>query len=256
MPSTKKIEIICSFCGKTSMKMEKDYKYRTTTNPTNTFCNSTCFGRHFSESHGGPLNAKKDLSGKNNPNYKDGATLKTTCDCGLEKDYRAKKCAKCSKVSWGVGKKYDYEKRDDIDILIQYISTSKHLVEASARSGVSRSTLAKIIKKYNVDISHMIPAKGRLRPFEEVFCYKLRRDPTTRKYFRTLYPNEYFCLECNVNDVWNNKSLVLQMDHIDGDPLNDVLSNLRWLCPNCHSQTDTYTGKNSTLVKKRKEFKI
>lgn len=33
------------------------------------------------------------------------------------------------------------------------------------------------------------------------------------------------------------------MDHIDGNPKNTRLSNVRLLCPNCHSQTDTYTGK-------------
>ena len=53
------------------------------------------------------------------------------------------------------------------------------------------------------------------------------------------------CSECNVSE-WNEKKLVMQLDHIDGNSHNHRLNNLRMLCPNCHSQTDTYCGKNKT----------
>ena len=36
----------------------------------------------------------------------------------------------------------------------------------------------------------------------------------------------------------------LQVHHIDGNGFNNELSNLQLLCPNCHSQTDTYAGRN------------
>lgn len=51
------------------------------------------------------------------------------------------------------------------------------------------------------------------------------------------------CSECGITEH-NGKSLVMQLDHIDGDSSNHVLTNLRLLCPNCHSQTHTYCGKN------------
>ena len=51
------------------------------------------------------------------------------------------------------------------------------------------------------------------------------------------------CSTCNITD-WNNQPLSLHLDHIDGNPRNNQISNLRLLCPNCHSQTDTYCGKN------------
>jgi len=44
--------------------------------------------------------------------------------------------------------------------------------------------------------------------------------------------------------TWLNAPISLHLDHIDGDRGNNNTSNLRFLCPNCHSQTDTYTNKN------------
>jgi Zn finger protein HypA/HybF involved in hydrogenase expression len=60
---------------------------------------------------------------------------------------------------------------------------------------------------------------------------------------------EQSCAICGNKPFHNNKPLVLQLDHIDGDRQNNEISNLRLLCPNCHSQTDTYTGRNLRKTK-------
>ena len=51
---------------------------------------------------------------------------------------------------------------------------------------------------------------------------------------------DYKCLECGIAN-WRNKPISLHLDHIDGNRENNSLSNLRILCPNCHSQTSTYS---------------
>ena len=53
----------------------------------------------------------------------------------------------------------------------------------------------------------------------------------------------YECKECGISS-WRNNNLSLHLDHKDGDCKNHKLENLRLLCPNCHSQTDTWCGKN------------
>jgi hypothetical protein len=52
------------------------------------------------------------------------------------------------------------------------------------------------------------------------------------------------CGICGLGPQWNGKPLSLQLDHEDGDRTNNLIGNLRLVCPNCHSQTDTYGGKN------------
>ena len=51
------------------------------------------------------------------------------------------------------------------------------------------------------------------------------------------------CMICK-RKTWNNKPIPLNLDHIDGNHLNDLLTNLRIICCNCDAQTDTYKAKN------------
>lgn len=65
----------------------------------------------------------------------------------------------------------------------------------------------------------------------------------------------YKCQKCSNSGLWEGETLVLQLEHINGVPNDNRLENLCFLCPNCHSQTHTYTGRK--LRKKlNKEEKI
>lgn len=66
-------------------------------------------------------------------------------------------------------------------------------------------------------------------------------------FLKKMAPDINNCKICNISNVWENKTLVLQLDHIDGNKKNNLLSNLRLVCPNCHSQTDTFVRKNTLM---------
>jgi len=54
----------------------------------------------------------------------------------------------------------------------------------------------------------------------------------------------YVCAECGQKPEWNGLLLNLPHDHKNGKPGDNRKENLRFLCPNCHTQTTTYCGRN------------
>lgn len=62
------------------------------------------------------------------------------------------------------------------------------------------------------------------------------------------------CELCGMGNEWQSKFISLQLDHKDGDRCNNQLENLRILCPNCHSQTESFAGKRKKkFVKKNRK---
>lgn len=111
-------------------------------------------------------------------------------------------------------------------------------------------------KEHALDISHFLGQRWR-KGFHEI---GEKTDPTKIFVIRTKKAGTggirrallkigrpYVCEECGILPEWNGKKLVLQIDHRSGNRLDDREENVRFLCPNCHSQTDTFTSKNRKL---------
>ena len=63
----------------------------------------------------------------------------------------------------------------------------------------------------------------------------------------------YTCAICGITE-WQGKTLSLELDHINGINNDNRIENLRFLCPNCHSQTTTYGAKNKQKVESKYEL--
>lgn len=62
--------------------------------------------------------------------------------------------------------------------------------------------------------------------------------------------HDEICTECGTGNFWNGKNLCLQVDHIDGNSDNCFPNNLRLICPNCHTQTDTFRNRGKKETKR------
>lgn len=74
------------------------------------------------------------------------------------------------------------------------------------------------------------------------------KDPKTIRR-KVIEERGYCCERCGISE-WNGEPIALQVDHTDGDATNNIPTNLRLLCPNCHSQTETWGSKNKGFGRK------
>lgn len=122
--------------------------------------------------------------------------------------------------------------------------------------GENYKTVQKRLDEFNIDTSHFVTrTKNRTITEDDVFCKNSSVcQNTLRRFYLQRKDVEYKCVKCGVGAIWNGIPLSLQLDHSDGDNKNNLPENLRWLCPNCHSQTFTFAGKNIVDTGKRKTY--
>lgn len=126
---------------------------------------------------------------------------------------------------------------------IEICNNSQSMAQASATLGLHFNTFKRYALKYNC--YNINPSgkgiKKNIGPKVKINEIKTRAGIRKRIMRDNLIP--YECDECKLSE-WNSQKLSLHLDHKDGNAWNHELSNLRFLCPNCHSLTSTYTGKN------------
>ena len=137
-----------------------------------------------------------------------------------------------------------------------------------SHSGSSQSNLAKRVRRAAIDISHFTgrstyktyPSSNKKAPsgyFIKKETNSSRVSGATLRRALIYIGRAYKCQICSVAASWNNLPITLHVDHIDGDFTNNLLENLRFLCPNCHSQTATYCrGLQGTKVSEIALFKL
>ncbi len=120
-------------------------------------------------------------------------------------------------------------------------------------AGGNYATINRKLQEYKIDHSHFT-GQGHLKGKNHTWAIKKPIDEilTQESWFRSshlkkrLVQEGYLtdeCSRCRLTD-WLGEKISLHLDHINGERTDNRIENLRLLCPNCHSLTDTYCGKN------------
>jgi ribosomal protein L40E len=152
-------------------------------------------------------------------------------------------------IIWGLNKE---EIQNLLDACSSFVEVLVNL-GLDGHSGNHR-TLQERIKKDKLNIEKLTAKrteKRRSKNFEKAIPLEkilVENSTYSRRHLKNRLISEglldYKCDICKNNGIWNNKKLVLQLEHKNGKSNDNRLENLCFLCPNCHSQTDTYAGRN------------
>ena len=133
------------------------------------------------------------------------------------------------------------------------------------QGGGAQATLKQKINEFNIDVSHFTGQKWTLKPswepqtgsrekysLEDIFKKNsFISQKVLRGYIERHNLLEYRCQNCGCDGSWMDGEIALELHHINGDTTNNELSNLQYLCPNCHALTKNYRGKNKALKLKK-----
>lgn len=150
------------------------------------------------------------------------------------------------------------------EILEAAVSASTNMCEVLRRLGLEvvgghHTHISRRIKAYGIDTSHFqVPnRRGETRRprtpeamLVEQTGIQARRIPSDRlRWALTALGVPERCARCGTEPVWRGHPLPLEVDHVDGNWRDNRIENLRYLCPNCHSTTDSYRGRAKGRVR-------
>lgn len=122
----------------------------------------------------------------------------------------------------------------------------------STKNGHNQKTVKKRIEYYQISTEHFCyhPVKTNWTD-DEIFCENSKVSQSKlRRAFKAKSWVPYQCAVCNLLPFWNGQPLTLTLDHINGKNKDNRPDNLRWICPNCDRQSDTYGTKNKKKLEK------
>lgn len=137
------------------------------------------------------------------------------------------------------------------NVIIDIANTSRSMAEAASSLGLHFNTFKVHAKRLGVYTTNQ-SGRGIKKPKRE--CKISLNDILVGKHpsYQTFKLKKRLISEgikqnkCEVCGItaWQGSMIKCELDHIDGNRNNHLLSNLRIICPNCHSQTDTFRAKN------------
>ena len=154
--------------------------------------------------------------------------------------------------------KLEYPKDDLLRSLVPKVVSILHLSDELIKLGkhCDPKYLKSKLLDLKLDFSHFsgrwVSKSSEVYPIEQYLVKNSSRrgDSSLKHRLWKLNLLRRECYWCNLT-AWRNLPAPLELDHINGDPFDNRLENLRILCPNCHAQTDTANGKNTMKCKQK-----
>lgn len=149
--------------------------------------------------------------------------------------------------------------RHSDDTLRTLVACSSSVAEVVRGLGISpvggnHAHIGRRIARLGIDTSHFVRApRGRAKVRGNKLALgspargRIPGERLRRELLGTGAASES-CAMCGTGPVWNGRPLRLEVDHINGDWWDNRPENLRLLCPNCHTVTDTYRGRRRRAV--------
>lgn len=127
--------------------------------------------------------------------------------------------------------------------------------------GSNPKTLRKKMDEFKVDYSHFTGRAWNKNPNNPI--YRTKYEPNLCEHSSLSSSNvkalvyrlglkENKCECCGLSE-WLGNPLICEIHHINGDSTDNRVENLQILCPNCHSQTDNFRGKNIKVMSAQEE---
>lgn len=136
-----------------------------------------------------------------------------------------------------------FARRYDWAVIRRFYEQGHTVAECRERFGFDMSSWTEAVRRGDIVL---LTARQKL----EAYAASRRRLPraSLRRLLLDAGLKRQACERCGL-DQWRGRRLTIALHHLNGDPGDNRLENLQFLCPNCHSQTENYGGRNRTSAR-------
>lgn len=172
-------------------------------------------------------------------------------------------CSRCARSFTTYAKRLEINQKVSNTLLSRagpwFLPSDEAIIEAVPRASSIRNLIKILGFRYSghratkfkekvielkLDTTHFF----KIRSFAEIFSYNEKKPHLATWLIKA--GRKYQCEICGQDKLWQGKKITLHVDHINGSKNDHRFENLRFLCPNCHAQTPTYSWKNVRRLRK------